>query len=276
MTLKFELRRTQHAIGEFTATLQFFNTISPVGFTSVLEALKHEADALNLPAAMPVNVFQIAIGQPFSMPPATAQQSTGAKYQRFSSNGEAAESLMCDLASITYSLREYTTWDEVKPRLVGIMSSLASVYIREVPAIQSIRLQYLNEFKASSPDTTSSSEIFQDNSPWISGFHQKQNDAWHSHVGAFIAATDTQRSLVNVNCDVAPAQFPQQDGLYLSANVLILAGCYYNIIGKSPLIVEANDIKMVLNDKFEEAHKLEKDVLRDVISDRYLEAIGAI
>lgn len=276
MALNFSLRRERHAIGEFTATLQFFNPISPAGFTNVLTALGEMAQRFKLPAQMPMNLLEVSFGQPFMINAPVGQNATFAGYQRFSEIGEVAESLRCDLVSINYTLRDYSTWDEIKPRLLAIFSELSAIYAAEVPAINSIRVQYVNEFMAKEAKTVSVSEIFREGTPWIAGFHLYSSDAWHCHVGNFIPKDEIQRNLVNVNCDISLATSVPDEAMRTYVKVLILAGCYYNIPEKSPLIIDLSTLEQTLSEVLEEAHDLEKKVLEEVISDDYLIAIGAL
>ena len=149
MSLNYGLRRQRHAIGEFTASISFFQPVSAATFAAVVATLKEVAAHLDLPAQMPIQVFQFTVGQvpAGALPPAGTP--TGVGFQRFSKEGEIAESLMCDADSITYVLREYTVWEVVGPRITEAFEALAARYISEVPAIQSVRVQYLNEFRAS-------------------------------------------------------------------------------------------------------------------------------
>ena len=134
MKLHFELRREHHAIGEFTASLHFFQAVSAATFTGVTERLRELSTELDLPSPAPVQIFEFTVG-----PQGASGSAGGPKsalgFQRFSKEGEIAESLSCEADSITYVLRDYTVWEEVAPKLESIFSKLASEYIKEVPAI---------------------------------------------------------------------------------------------------------------------------------------------
>jgi uncharacterized protein (TIGR04255 family) len=196
-------------------------------------------------------------------------------FQRFSKDGEVAESISCDPNSITYVLRDYSVWEEVSPKLIEIFSELTSEYIREVPAIQSIALQYLNEFRSAATPSHNAAELFREGSKWIAPLAFDGSEAWHSHVGIYIPHDANERRLVNVNCDIAPANLPGTNEVRTLAKILLLSGCFFNVPGGKPLIVPAQQLKDVIANKLNEAHKLEKDILRELVTDSYLEAIGA-
>ncbi|WP_324806608.1 hypothetical protein SH584_09485 [Sphingomonas sp. LY29] len=277
MSLNFELRREHHAIGEFTASLNFFQPISAPTFAVVTSALKEVAQGLNLPASVPVPSFQFTVemqGSPGVVPPQI--QSNGVGFQRFSPEGEIAEFLSCSPSAITYVLRDYTVWEEVGAKVVEIFSRLAASYVKEVPAIESVRVQYQNEFRSLIGSPLSAAELFRADNGWVAPIACQSMEAWHSHVGVYIPHSEIERRLVNVNCDISPLQFPGEGVPRTLAKVLVFCGCFFNVPGKQPLILSGEELVSTLRTKFDEAHDLEKLVLGEVISDPYLRAIGAL
>jgi uncharacterized protein (TIGR04255 family) len=274
--LSYELRRERHAIGEFLASVQLFQPIGAAAFADVVTQLREVAATLNLPAAMPVHVLQ---------PPGlegltTYGPPTGVGFQRFSANGEVAASILCDGDEIIFRLREYSIWEEVKPIIVDAFGRLLEQYIKEVPAVKIFKLQYLNEFLAKSDNVRSTAELFKSDNEWIAPFGVKSEEPWHCHVGRFIPVNENLRYLVNIHCDVSTAtqtalaeKIGQERNL---AKVLVLAGCYYNVPGGKPLIVSKDKAREALEEHFEMAHSLEKNILRELISDSYLDAMGAL
>lgn len=272
MAMAFELRRERHAIGEFTATIQLFQPVGAATFAEVVSRLKEVASEQALPAAVPIQVLQFpapasAPGMASLFPP------TGVGFQRFSPDGEVAASLVCDGDEIVWTLREYTEWEAVLPVLSSIFTTLFKVYAQEVPAIKSIKLQYLNEFLGKQSDYSLASEILRPSTAWVAPFVFNSQDFWHSHIGEYRRVSAIQRNLVNVNCDVAHAS----DGSSLRSyvKVLILAGCFFNITDESPLVLSVDNAEQMITKYFEEAHNLEKSVLKEVIADQYLVAMGA-
>jgi uncharacterized protein (TIGR04255 family) len=269
MNLNYRLRRERHAITEFVATVQLFQPVGQVVFTNVVSGLKTLAQQLNLPAPTPI--IQFGFGQ---LVGAQMLPTGGVGFQRFAADGEIAESLVCDGNSINYTLREYSSWIEVKPKILDVFATLLEIYAEEVPALSSLRLQYLNEFSADSGTTRSASELFKPNK-WVPSFALEMEDAWHSHIGAFLPAEGDLRYLINVNCDISNAQQPAVDLNTWVAKILVLSGCYYNIVGASPLVFEPGNIARDLDGVLEDSHNLEKFTLRQIIADPYLKAMGA-
>jgi uncharacterized protein (TIGR04255 family) len=276
MSLNFELRRApRHAIGEFTATVQLFQSIGAETFSSVVSTLRTIAAELGLPASMPIQVFQFALGAAEGVTLPTPPP-TGIGFQRFAPNGEVEASLLCDSDSIVFSLRDYVAWEEVRPTLIDTFAKLLEQYLLEVPAIKSIRLQYLNEFQARSPKTLSAAELFRSDSLWLAPFAYGSSDPWHCHIGQYLPVDESRRMLVNINCDVSRMKSARSDDAHTYAKVLIVAGCFYNVPGGSPLIVDTERLRDALFENLEGAHKLEKDMLRQIMSVPYLEAMGAL
>ena len=273
MPLRYELRRERHAIGEFTATLQFFQAISAPTFADVARKLTALAESLNLPAPVPIQVMA-AVGQQSS--PGVTQTTTqmGMGFQRFAANGEVETSLICDGDEIAFTSRDYTTWEEMKPAVLRVFVDLSAPYVSEVPAIKSLRLQYTNEFLSIKPDVHRPTEIFKPKSQWIAPFAYSLDQAWHCHVGRYFPIDDNQRMLVNVNCNVAKVKRQETDDLHSYVSVVLLSGCFFNVAGGRPLIVTEEDTEHALDQLLEDAHVLEKKILAETISERYLAAMG--
>lgn len=269
MPQNFDLRRDRHAIGQFDASLTFAGNVSASQFTHVLEGLNDAAGALQLPAPMNVQVFNIAIGNP-SAPPLP----DGKGFQRYSPNGEIEESLFCETNEIRYTLRDYVNWDTTRTRLSDAFSILLEKYKKFIPAISSIRIQYLNEFRAREGSTSSCGEIFRSDSKWIAPHLIQSDESWHCHTGQFISTDEDFRHLVNVNCDVAPAPWPPTDETRNFAKVLIMAANQYDIPGIGPLILKDFDPKSLLLQNLDQAHSLEKRILNELIADEYIALMG--
>ena len=274
--LAFELRRPHHAIGEFVATVELFQPVSPATFTGVVELAAAKAAELNLPAPIPTQVFSFNVGGSPGGVSLLQSGQAAAGHQRFSALGEVEESLLCDQRSIIFTCRNYISWAATKPRLLKLFADLLEAYTREVPAIANVRLQYLNEFRAGDGAVTSVREVLREGSRWIPPFSSQVEEPWHSHVGLYTEVTDNRRLLGNVNCDVQRAAPPGSTSEVLHLSLFILAGCYFNIPGAPPLVLTPGQITSTLDSVLETCHDLEKSILAENVSHAYLKAIGAI
>ncbi len=270
MTLNYDIRREAHAIGEFSATLRFFRGVGVKTYSNVVPLLTDAAKALDLPAPMNVQVFNIGIGNAPALPP----PAPGGGFQRFAADGEIAASLWCDQESITFTLREYERWDKVLPSLIKTFSKIAPAYMEEVPAIRMFSLQYINEFKAKPQGFTRTDELFKKNNAWIAPFSFGSEQPWHCHVGQFIPSDGPYRYLINLNCDVMPKAFAPDNLIKNYVKVLILAACHYDLPEKGPLIAKVEDLPSLIEDNLNRAHSMEKKLLGEVISDEYLAIMG--
>lgn len=271
MALNYDIRREQHAIGEFSARMQFANGVGAQTFAKVTLLLKVAADKLDLPAPLNLQTFSIAVGNPLTPPPAAM---SGSGYQRFSSNGEIACSLVCDFSSITLTLREYDRWHNVLPQIVETFSTIGAAYLAEVPAISVFSVQYVNEFRAKNSEFTNTAELFQKDSKWISPFSFASEQPWHCHVGQFIPTDGPYRFLLNLNCDISPNIMPGERIARNYARILIMAGCYYDLPQIGPLIVSEENLQSSIEKNFNDAHSLEKRILGEIISNEYLALMG--
>jgi uncharacterized protein (TIGR04255 family) len=275
MSLNFELRRERHAIGEFLASIQLFQPVGPNTFAAVVVKLRELAEHLELPAEMRFPQLQLSLanlaeGALQSIP------SPAVGFQRYAKDGEITASLACDSDSMTFVLRDYPTWPEVRPLVVDTFADIMEIFQQEIPAIQSIKVQYQNEFRPVDPLVRDTSELFRADSKWLAPFAHQSVEPWHCHIGQYLPVDENQRRLVNVNCNVAPFTVPTHETAEHRVKVLIVAGCYYNVPGGKPLILSRERLRQGLIDNFDVAHKLEKQTLREVISDRYLDAMGAL
>lgn len=273
MTLSFGMRREHHAITEFMAAVEFFQPISQSGFGKVVERLRIVAAELKLPAPMPIQTFQFMAG-PAGMQSGSPALPGGVGFQRFSEAGEIAMSILCDANSITVTLRDYDNWESVYPRIRSAIEQLVIAYSVEIPAISSVRLQYLNEFRALSSETQSASELFNSNTIWLAPVCFGPEAEWHCHSGRYLAPAGAMRQLVNVNANSSRSaiEFGEEPRIYVA--LTLVGGCYYNLPGMSPLIVNSASAQSTLDRHFNLSHDLEKSVLRDVLSGGYLRAIG--
>lgn len=138
MNLAFELRRPRHAINEFLGSVRLFDAINPVVFMKVAEKLERLSEELRLPALIPQSDAEtIGFGSDLG------QYRVG--YRRFAQDGEVSAALVCDPQSVTLSRRDYTTWDDIGSEMISAFKGLLEIYITDVPAINSFRLQYENE-----------------------------------------------------------------------------------------------------------------------------------
>ena len=270
MPLNFVTRREKHAIAEFTAVIRFAYPINLTTFTGVSQALKDVSaeSVLNLPATMNVQIVQFGFGG--APPPPTA----GSGRQRFAPNGEIARSVWCDLDAITITVRDYTRWHDARQLLAEGLRPIIGAYLKEVPAVRNISVQYLNEFQSHEPGYVQTGELFRPDSKWVAPFAHEVDQYWHCHVGKFLPGDANFRHLVNVNCDIAPLGGPPEQANKTMAKVLIMSACHYDMPKKGPLILSSQTLKEAILTQFDIAHSMEKKILGEVISDAYLKTMG--
>lgn len=152
---------------------------------------------------------------------------------------------------------------------------IASAYLTEIPQIESATIQYVDRFLASPNERDIDwSELFRPDTSWVVGAMRHTTTAWHSHCGCFEATGDSGRRLVNVNVDVRePTSRPGAAPIW-SLAILTLCSHHFSRPGvpTEPVTVDAFPSEM--RARFDELHDRAKDILREVLADPYVEAIG--
>jgi uncharacterized protein (TIGR04255 family) len=171
-------------------------------------------------------------------------------------------------------IRDYDCWGTTLPLLLDVFTRIGSVYLSEVPAIKSVTVQYLNEFRARTTEVQEAREIFRQGSNWLAPFYIDAKDFWHSHAGIYEPISDNSRFLLNFNADVVSQAFLGESEARLYAKALILSAIHFDILGQSPWVVEENAFLSGLSDRLNDVHRREKQLLAEVISDSYLAVMG--
>lgn len=271
MSLLYETRRPNNAIAEFSATLRFAGPASPVTFPAIAEALKQCAKILELPAPMNIQVLNFQFGGGGVAPQAPPPLGMG--YQRFSPTGEIECALQCDNSSVTFSTTNYESWVALLPTIVSSFNQIGIEYLKEVPAIHSISIQYVNEFKARDPSTVSTDGLFAPDSVWIAPFADSIGDPWHCHIGRFLTK-DKFRHLINVNCDVARNNLVGDTAVFNFARVLMMVSNVYDLDGVGPLMVERDTLGSSIEGGLNAAHDMQCEIMGGLFSEEVLNVIG--
>lgn len=272
MSLAFEQRRDKHAIGQFDASLFFFQPANASTFARAVSELEGYARENDLPAPINRQVFQFDLGQPESVQ-SFSPQSAG--WQRYASTGEVETAVVLDENGIHFTCRNYSSWKEMLPRIVQFFVRVGTPILAEVPAITKFQINYQNQFRCVDLSGESGAEIFREKNGWVAPYIFRFQDAWHSNSGAFEGIEKQYRRLINVNCSCRKQKEVGQaeQFTYVDANLLV-AECY-DIPEESPLVIPQQLFKKVLLENFDNAHTREKEVLRELISDEYLALMKA-
>lgn len=270
--MNFEMRRENHAIGEFSATIELFSEISNEAFLNTKKIASNIAKELGLPVPVKQQGFQFSVGPEMSAKPVSVE---AIGYQKFAPDGEVDTLFLCEQNKLTVTLHSYVSWIETKKLLKSIFEPLLDSYLDDVPAIKNVSLQYVNEFRSLSPHPTKADEMFRPESKWIPEFCRNSEQNWHTHGGIFKPNGDS-RFLINVNLDMRTIESPELDFPVSALNNLILIRLGYDVPGKPPLVLEVENRWEVLENNLDQVHTLEKDTLFEIYSDEYLQSIGTL
>lgn len=270
--MNFEMRRENHAIGEFSATIELFSEISDEAFLETKKIASQIAKQLGLPVPVKQQGFQFSVGPEMSAKPVSIE---AIGYQKFAPDGEVDTLFLCEQNKLTVTLHSYVCWIDTKQLLQSIFEPLLNSYLDDVPAVKHISLQYVNEFRSLNPYPTKTDEMFRPESKWIPDFCRNSEQNWHTHGGIFKPNGDS-RFLINVNLDLKTAEAEGLDFPVSVLNNLILIRLGYDIPGKPPLVVDVENRWEVLENCFDQVHTLEKETLFEIYSDEYLQSMGTL
>jgi len=273
MPSKFDIVGERHAIVEFQAILRFINPLDPGGMSEVAAAIDRNAQTMELPAKLVVPTFKFELGGGGGGP-SISPPSTSFGFQRFSPDGKIEARIAADSNSISYLSREYPGWDVVRTTLTDFFGSVGQAFYKRSQLIGGVLIQYANQFSSINVGYHEVSEIFREDSPWVSGISRASPDLWHSHVGQFIP-DDHCKKLVNVNVDVVLASTPDREGDFTEARVMIVAAKQFDVPGAKPLLLLPDEAPEQIAAHFDDIHALEKEVLRSTLSDQYLIKVNA-
>ena len=273
----FEMRRDKHAISAFAALLRFFMPAGPSAFSLVRSAAEIEAARLNLPAAVRQQTFMVGINAggvtlgPNSVPQGILQ---GFGFQSFSRSGEIETLFMCEPDSMALTLTDYKSWDVVLPQISQLFGTVGTAYLSETPAIKSFQIQYVNEFRSVNDGFHAVDELFRSNG-WLPNFPAGVTEEWHSHNGMFVPIDDDSRYLVNINFDINHGTTPDRPTPSTLAKVTITVSLNFDVLGRQPLILSEAELNGAMLRYFDQAHTLEKKLVRQIFSEAYVEMMGA-
>jgi len=229
----------------------------------------------NLPAENQQANFLLAV-DPVAGMQARPAAAYGTYFQRFNSVGGIEEELRLERNFVGYRTGTYDRWRTVIGKLELLVLPLAQQYAIESSLLDSVVLQYVDRFTSTESGNVDWSELFRLTTPWVASGMLSTATAWHSHSGRFeqLAETSGARRLINVNVDVGePVLRP---GANAPQSLAILTLCTDQFVrpGTVPHVVDPGSFQSDMRSRFEILHDRAKAILKEVLTDAYLDRIG--
>ena len=273
---RFQPAKQVHSIEDFFLGIRFPRPLAQRTYTDVIVRAREMASTANLPGENQEAGLMLDVDPVRGAMRARQMPGAGAiLFQRFDAAGLVEEELRIERNLVGYRTGKYQRWQSITQTLEDLVLPIASAYLTEIPQIESATIQYVDRFLASPNERDIDwGELFRPDTSWVVGAMRHTTTAWHSHCGCFEATGDSGRRLVNVNVDVREPTYRPGAAPIWSLAILTLCSHHFSRPGvpTEPVAVDAFPSEM--RARFDELHDRAKDILREVLADPYVEAIG--
>lgn len=264
------------------------NSIEAVAFVVTLERvlLEREVESIltlegilkdDLPRVAKVSDVHVNLSEDDGPQSVSMQQQkvAGIMLQKVREDGRPSWALRVAGTNIIVNCWEYTRWAEVWP--IAKRYLLAALKLIEVDgvAVTNVITQNVDKFlyEKNSEKEYCLSELFRDDCPFLTKKSRNCGSLWHVHQGWFEQTNDEQGArllnVVNIANGVAgPSELVTT--IDHQAQTQFTDGP----ISISDLVREADAQESLLSNIFESHHKLNRDVLMEMLQDEKLAAIG--
>lgn len=273
--LRFQPINSEHSIEDFFLGIRFGGQLTESTFVKTIVSARSLAVANNLPAENQQANLMVAL-DPVAGMQTRSTAGFGTHFQRFTSAGTVEEELRLERNLIGYRTGSYDRWRTIVEKLETLVLPLAQQYAAEASILDSVVLQYVDRFTANETQGVDWSELFCHGSPWVASGIISTTTAWHSHTGRFEEAGDVKpaRRLINVNVDVGEPVI--RPGTSSPQSLAILTLCTDQFIrpGVNPFVIDNASFVSDMRARFDALHDRAKAILREVLSDAYLDRIA--
>lgn len=250
--------KAENAI-KVVAFLFVFSRSFSVGEIEAIKSL-HEGDRDEMPVINDIRSVKIQVGNQPAFNQAVPSEVVGITFSKITPSAKVLWSFTIQDNICIIRCEDYTRWDEVYSQAVSYIQRFIARN-DENNILETIGLEYLDQFKIDSNVTDWSKELFRENSKYIPKYIIDINDYWHSHTGFFRDGLSSSNKILNrLNIDY----------VYESGRVInMLMQHHLNVLGDSVEIINLERIKSL----FEELHDLNKEMLCSLLTNDVLSLI---
>jgi uncharacterized protein (TIGR04255 family) len=277
MTMSFLPVAGRNAIDNCVLNVRFPHQPDQATLGAIRAEAARIAQENDLPSSQQVMVAQLFVGAPASpfSPISPNQPQAASVFQRYAPDGKVVAEFRCDPQGISLQTRLYESWDNLLAWVEKTILVILPFYMRAIPAILGVSLQYDDIFYANfSENPPSAFELFREDTKWVTLHDRKSEQQWHSHFGMFFLQSSQQRELVNVNVNVS--DLVEAAGSWRrNVALTFLVSEAFDIPGEMPLILDRENAGAAVLELFRKAHDRQRQILEEVLADAYLVEIGA-
>lgn len=265
---QFEPIHDAHAIEQVAIVLQFANSVTTADF----QEIRKMADDLkgDFPGRSPIQTFMVAVGAGGVMPANPAQ---GLVLTDTSKEGVITHELRLEHSSITYRTTMYTRWATIWGRASEYFNKFLPLYSLS-SSLSAINLNYIDKFiwngKSNEGDPRT---LLRANSKYLTPAVYESNDLWHSHFGAFVKVDPLTKRLVNVNVDFIDENNDLNARRAVSIST-VLTDIFNQPTYKLLDLKALEEISSFIDQRAQELHTYNKEVLGNIISDEMIKRIS--
>lgn len=265
---QFEPIHDAHAIEQVAIVLQFANPVASNDFQDIRKLADELKD--EFPGKSPIQTFMVAVGAGGVVP---AHPTQGFVLTDTSREGVITHELRLEHSSITYRTTMYTRWANIWGKANQYFNKFLPLYSLN-SQLAAINLNYIDKFVWSGKsDEADPGMLLRANSKYLTPATYESKDLWHSHFGAFVKADPLTKRLVNVNVD-----FVDENNDFNARRVVsistVLTDIYNQPTYKLLDLKTPEEISSFIDQKAQELHSYNKDVLGNIISDEMIKRIS--
>lgn len=223
------------------------------------ERLKADYPTFNLSKTMEVNLTGNEISQKVGV-------SSGGVFQKIREDGRPTWTLRVEGNTIVVSCTEYQRWNDISSKALDHIKAAIAFVKSDGNAVSSLIHQIVDRFVTANRDEYDISQVFNTQSPYLTGQALKAGKFWHVFQGWFDDKTELGGKLLNV-LNLSTAENPAN--ISITTTIDHAAHLRFN----SPKALDELDDKFIRT-AFDELHEANKSVIRQLLTNDQLKAIG--
>ncbi len=221
----------------------------------------HDGDSDELPVINDIRSVKIQVGNQSIFNQSVPSEVVGITFSKITPSAKVLWSFTIQDNICVIRCESYTRWDEVYGQ--------ASIYIEKFLSrnfednhLDTIGLEYLDQFKVNDNSIGWTYDLFRENSKYIPSYINDTDNYWHSHTGFFRNGLNGSNQILNrLNID-----YIYEEAAYV---INMLTQHHINLQGKLIKITSSEEIKSV----FDELHNINKEILCDLLAKNMLSQI---
>lgn len=215
--MRWELAHPNHAIERVSVSFHFSEGIPTKPWQSILNSAALELPKkgfndssddveINLAQIVAPNIRaqnpELAAAGPANIPGQSIQSRVAGRTFRVLSGSDVLEEVTLHRQRLLYASTRYDGWARFKDRLLAVVNPFLGAAL-PIVNLNVLKLEYWDRFVFDgSLEDVDYRDLLRPTSRHLPSFPFDTRELWHSHVGYFTPAAETNRILVNVNVDV--------------------------------------------------------------------------